>query len=168
MSKPKTVDFTAIWQRLNAVSWPDKRVMFRAIVAADYELFEPQDPQIGTKVNVREHTHRLMQWMGEYVPKSKPGHIEDESTYMPAWLLVRSLDKPERRCILSKIIELWIENFQPEPAKRNFARHNLAALASNLSVMQQQHMANLSGWKYTGEYLPKERTKREKRAGINR
>jgi len=167
MSEVKTPVGLAI-EAMKQTTWTDRRTLYRAIVALPYDLFEPQATQIQTKVNVREHTHRLLNWMQQHTSKVKPGQIEDEKSYMLAWRAVLSLDRPGQRCIMYAIIDSFLQGFNVKSPDKNMVTHNQTCLMCNLESMHHQHMANMTGWKYTGEYYPMERIKRAKRAGLTR
>jgi len=106
--------------------------------------------------------------MQQHTNKVKPGQIEDEKTYMLAWRAVLSLDRPGQRCIMYAIIDSFLQGFNVKSPDKNMVTHNQTCLMCNLESMHHQHMANMTGWKYTGEYYPMERIKRAKRAGLTR
>jgi hypothetical protein len=162
--KKQTANIQEQSERIGRLSDNDMRVLFRAIVADEWQYFEPQPPQVGTKVMVREYTHRLMTWMKEYVPNAKPNHFDDEVSYQVVWESCRAWEKSDKRMLLYVIVRALLERHAVVNPKKSLIEFDLAKLNAAMQVLAQQHAANQTGWRYTGEYVHIERKKREKRA----
>lgn len=66
--------------------------------------------------------------------------------------------------LLYIVVRTLLERHAVTNPTKSVVELDLAKLNAAMQVMAQQHAANQTGWRYTGEYVHTERKKREKRA----
>ena len=162
--KAVTLTFRETCEMIDRLSDNDMRVLFRAIVADEWSSFEPQKPQVGTKVMVREFTHRLMNWMREFTPNAKPNHFDDGDLYARVWAACHAIEVRQRRMLLHRIVQNFIRRHEVTGSVKSLVELDMTKLHTTMDAMGYQKAANQTGWKYTGEYVLPDRKKREKRA----
>lgn len=131
----------------------DRRVLFRWLVAQEYDAFDPKPCQQWTKKLIREHTLAVMDFLAIGLPNTgKPNHVEDAAAYDVALTLAAKQSIERRRSLLAHIGRAApLAQGIPAPGGPTSDMH-LAALLLCLCDAVEQSAHSARGWVQDGPH----------------